>query len=71
MGHTVVRRDGNGQAVLPGTTAPAPVELKISVDVLFCSVTVVAVGASGSVDECVVGKVNSRGAVGGITACFI
>lgn len=38
MVHTVVRRDGNGQAVLPGTTAPAPVELKISVDVLFCSV---------------------------------
>lgn len=73
MGHTIVHRDGNGQAVLPGTTAPAPVELKISVDVpgerkTEGSVTVVDVGASGSVDECVVEKVNSRGAVGGITA---
>lgn len=28
-----VRGDGNGQAVMPGTTAPAPVELKISADV--------------------------------------
>lgn len=59
-----VRGDGNGQAVLPGTTAPALVELKISVDVpgkrkTEGSVTVVAVGACGSVDECVVEKVNS------------